>query len=60
MEKSLKTVMVIKHRDDFNYTLIDGETGVFLCERPTADDVLKELAERQAVCIEFMDKMFQR
>lgn len=60
MEKFPKIVRVIKHKDDFNYTLIDVESGAFLCERPTADDILKELAERQVVCIEFVDKMFQR
>lgn len=55
----MKTVMVIKHKIDYNYTLVDAETGEFLCERNNADDIIKELIAREALCVKYIDKMFE-
>lgn len=59
-ENTQNKVAVIRHKVDRNYTLLDGTTKEFICARSNADDILKEIVERQAVCIEFTDEMFKR
>lgn len=58
MEKSLNKIIVIRHKNDNEYTMLDGETNAHICERVSADDVIRELVNRNAICIEFREAVY--